>query len=491
MMKALRFSETEGLRVEDVEIPKPSPFEVLIKISRCGICSTDSQIIGGYVPGFDHTLGHEFVGVITESPSDPSFINSRVVGEINCKCSGCDHPDPIFRRNHAPKRTVLGIIAKDGCMAEYCTLPLENLHLVPDDITDDEACFAEPLAAACRVAEQGMIRPNENIAVIGDGKLGLLVAHVIATYQNKNSTTTSSSLSPSSSPASVTCFGRHQNKLDLLEPVGVTGIVVTDTTAADYAGKFDIVIEASGSPQGILLALALTPPLGTIIQKSTCSAVVKDPKTVLTWSAVANDVVVNEKTVVGSRCGPFPPALEMLRKAETKQLVKAMLSAALPLEDGVKALEEAQKKGVVKNRASFEDGSWRFFAKEAQLCSRILANSSMLLTKGMVVPPRPTSLLLMGGRANAKVGSSLVTRGVSHRPVMAFFSPRADAFTPATSTQPTPSVSPVPKDNKPTGGFPLKSDVLWNLASIIIAVIFCLMYAIRAKIDAALILARL
>ncbi|KAL4513593.1 hypothetical protein Ndes2526A_g07549 [Nannochloris sp. 'desiccata'] len=113
----------------------------------------------------------------------------------------------------------------------------------------------------------------------------------------------------------------------------------------------------------------------------------------------------------------------------------------------------------------------------------------MLLTKGMVVPPRPTSLLLMGGRANAKVGSSLVTRGVLHRPVMAFFSPRADAFTPATSTQPTPSVSPVPKDNKPTGGFPLKSDVLWNLASIIIAVIFCLMYAIRAKIDAALILA--
>ncbi|KAL4540814.1 hypothetical protein Ndes2526B_g07643 [Nannochloris sp. 'desiccata'] len=107
----------------------------------------------------------------------------------------------------------------------------------------------------------------------------------------------------------------------------------------------------------------------------------------------------------------------------------------------------------------------------------------------MVVPPRPTSLLLMGGRANAKVGSSLVTRGVLHRPVMAFFSPRADAFTPATSTQPTPSVSPVPKDNKPTGGFPLKSDVLWNLASIIIAVIFCLMYAIRAKIDAALILA--
>jgi len=350
MMKALRFSETEGLRIEDVEIPKPSPSEALIKMSRCGVCSTDFQIIDGYVPGFKYTLGHEFVGVVTESPSDPSLSNCRVVGEINCKCSECDHPNPIFRRNHAPERTVLGIIAKDGCMAEYCTLPVENLHRVPDDITDEEACFAEPLAAACRVAEQGMIRTNESIAVIGDGKLGLLVAHVIATYQNPNTTTATDFSSPASSsaPPSVTCFGRHQNKLDLLKHVGVTGVLVSDTTATDYTGKFDTVIEASGSPQGILLALALTPPLGTIIQKSTCSTVVKDPKTVLTWSAVANDVVVNEKTVVGSRCGPFPPALDMLRNVETKQLVKAMLTAAFPLEDGVQAFEEAQKKGVIK-----------------------------------------------------------------------------------------------------------------------------------------------
>jgi threonine dehydrogenase-like Zn-dependent dehydrogenase len=340
-MKALRFSEAEGLRVQEVDIPKPSGNEALIKISRAGVCSTDFQIIDGYVPGFDHTLGHEFVGVVVESPSDQSLVNRRVVGEINCKCSACDHPDRIFRRNHAPERTVLGILAKDGCISEYCTLPLENVHLVPDDVTDEEACFAEPLAAACRVAEQGMIRQGENVAVIGDGKLGLLVAHAISIYQRQqNQNLTSSS--------SITCFGRHQNKLDLLKPVGVTGILVSETTATDYAGKFDVVIEASGSPQGILLALALTPPLGSIIQKSTCSTVIKDPKMVLTWSAVANDVVVNEKTVVGSRCGPFPPALEMLQQAETKALVKAMLSASLPLEDGVKAIEEAQKKGVIK-----------------------------------------------------------------------------------------------------------------------------------------------
>eukprot|EP00976_Prorocentrum_cordatum_P095520 1190209-Prorocentrum_minimum.AAC.2 len=340
-MKALRFSDAEGLRLEEVEIPKPAVDEVLIKVSRAGVCSTDFHIIGGYVPGFNHTLGHEFVGVVVESPSDLSLINRRVVGEINCKCGPCNHLDPIFRRNHAPERTVLGIIARDGCLAEYCTLPLENLHFVPDDLTDEEACFAEPLAAACRVAEQGIIRPGENIAVIGDGKLGLLVAHVMATSQAQEN--------QSSPPvASVTCFGRHQNKLDLLKPAGVSGVIVSDTTATDYAGKFDVTVEASGSSAGILSALALTPPLGTIIQKSTCSTVVQDPNTVLTWSAVANDVVVNEKTVIGSRCGPFPPALEMLRRAETKALVKAMLSATYPLEDGVKAVEEAQRKGVIK-----------------------------------------------------------------------------------------------------------------------------------------------
>jgi threonine dehydrogenase-like Zn-dependent dehydrogenase len=360
-MKALKYSEAEGLRVEEIAIPIPKPNEVLIKVLRAGICSTDFQIIGGYVPGFKEALGHEFVGVVKESPNDPSLIGRRVAAEINCKCGPCNHPNPIFRRNHAPERTVLGIIAKDGCMAEYSTLPIENVHLVPDDVTDEEACFAEPLAAACRVAEQGLIRAGENIAVIGDGKLGLLAAHVIATYQNQNKTDPSSvrvssreshprgsNLLETDRPSLVTCFGRHQNKLDLLKPVGVTGVIVSDSTSVEYAGKFDVVIEASGSPQGILLALALTPPLGTIIQKSTCSTVVKDPKTVLTWSAVANDVVVNEKTVVGSRCGPFPPALEMLRNSETKALVKAMLSASFPLEEGVKAIEEAQKKGVIK-----------------------------------------------------------------------------------------------------------------------------------------------
>lgn len=340
-MKALRFSEEKGLRVEEVPVPEPASSEALIKIIRAGVCSTDLEIIRGYVPGFNFTLGHEFVGVVEQAPGNPELIGRRVVGEINCKCAACNHPEPIFVRNHAPERTVLGIIGKDGCMAEYCTLPLENLHLVPDDVSDAEACFTEPLAAACRIVEQHAVRPGDSIAVIGDGKLGLLVAHVLARqHENDNK-------APGVPPSPpLTFLGRHKRKLDLVE--GVNRIVVQDSTAADLAGKFDVVVEASGSPQGITLAAALTRPLGTIVQKSTCSTVVTDPRTVVQWSTIANDVVVNEKKVIGSRCGPFPPALELLRNEMTKRLVKAMLDAEVALEEGVEGIDVAQRKGALK-----------------------------------------------------------------------------------------------------------------------------------------------
>lgn len=154
-MKALRYSVDKGLRLEEVDVPSSSADgEALIKILRAGICSTDLEIIRGYVPNFDNILGHEFVGEVVECSSDPALVGRRVVGEINCPCEPCDHEDPIFVRNHAPKRTVLGIIARDGAMAEYTSLPPANLHLVPDDVSDQEACFAEPLAAACRIVEQ-------------------------------------------------------------------------------------------------------------------------------------------------------------------------------------------------------------------------------------------------------------------------------------------------------------------------------------------------
>lgn len=158
-MKALRYSEDKGVRLEEVPVPIiDGNNEVLIKVLRAGICSTDLEITRGYVPGYDATLGHEFVGqVAVDSPSSNHLIaGCRVVAEINCPCEPCAHPDPFFVRNHTPKRTVLGIIGRDGTMAEYCSLPPGNLHIVPDDVTDQEACFAEPLAAACRIIEQNV-----------------------------------------------------------------------------------------------------------------------------------------------------------------------------------------------------------------------------------------------------------------------------------------------------------------------------------------------
>jgi threonine dehydrogenase-like Zn-dependent dehydrogenase len=154
-MQALRYSEGKGLRLEQVPLPSLGERDALIKVRRAGVCNTDIELMKGYVPGYDLTLGHEFVGDVVSCPADPALEGRRVVGEINCRCDAAfAHPDPIFVRNHAPERTVLGIIAKDGCMAEYVTLPRENLFTVPEELTDAEACFAEPLAAACRVVEQ-------------------------------------------------------------------------------------------------------------------------------------------------------------------------------------------------------------------------------------------------------------------------------------------------------------------------------------------------
>lgn len=329
-MKALRFSESEGLRVED-NVPKPiiKDNEALIKISRAGICSTDLEIIRGYVPGFDHTIGHEFVGIVEECTSDPTLLGKRVVGEINCICTACQHPDPIFRRNHTPDRVVLGIIGKDGTMAEYCTIPVENLHIVPESIDDQVATFAEPLAAACRIIEQSVIKQQEDdskVAVIGDGKLGILIAHALSMHG-----------------CNVTFLGRHPRKLDMVEGVAQR-VVVGETTATELAAAYDVVIEASGSPNGIKLALALCRPLGTLVLKSTCSSVGEQTK----WCDVANDVVVNEKVVVGSRCGPFQPALELLKDEKTKKLVSGMVDATFLLSEGVHAIERAQQKGTLK-----------------------------------------------------------------------------------------------------------------------------------------------
>jgi threonine dehydrogenase-like Zn-dependent dehydrogenase len=366
MMQALRFSEEHGLRLEAVPLPIPAAGEALIRISRAGVCSTDLEIMRGYVPGFDHTMGHEFVGVVLSSESDRSWEGERVVGEINCRCGApFSHPDPVFERNHAPERTVLGIIGKDGAMAQYCTLPVGNLHRVPHELSDLEACFAEPLAAACRIVEQKVrrvggnrrsrclqmvssavifsrrpppppppsrpqvIRSGDAVAVIGDGKLGLLIAQVLVAEHD----------------AAVTHLGRHQRKLGLVE--GTTAVVVGDGTAVELAQRFDVVVEASGSSQGITLAMALSRPLGTLVLKSTCSAA--GGAAAQAWAPVCSDVVVNEKRLVGSRCGPFQPALQLLRgDARVRRLVNAMVDEAVPLAEGVAAVAAAQRRGALK-----------------------------------------------------------------------------------------------------------------------------------------------
>jgi threonine dehydrogenase-like Zn-dependent dehydrogenase len=223
---------------------------------------------------------------------------------------------------------VLGIIGKDGCMSEYINLPVENLHRVPDGINDLEATFTEPLAAACRILEQKAVKPGQRVAVIGDGKFGLLIAQnlVVAGHED------------------VTHFGRHRSKLELVE--GTTRELVADDTATKYAQSFDVCIEASGSSQGIRLAAALTRSLGTIVLKSTCSTVGDDRAPA--FAAIANDTVVQELTLVGSRCGPFPPALKALQDARVKRLVAAMVSAEYSVSEGIEAIEKAKTKGVLK-----------------------------------------------------------------------------------------------------------------------------------------------
>ncbi len=310
-MRALRFDGTP--RVVDIEPPAPAPGEARIRVRRAGICSTDLEICRGYMR-FSGTLGHELVGEVIESP-DASWIGRRVTGEINLGCGHCARCLAGLSR-HCATRTVLGILGKDGCFAEELTLPLANLHAVPEGLSDELAVFTEPLAAAFEILEQIAVPPNARVAVLGDGKLGTLVALVLA-----------------QTGAELTVIGKHADKLARIAPHVSRTVIHGD--AID--GEFDIVVEATGSPSGFEAARGLLRPRGTMVLKSTFHGALELDTAPL---------VIDEITLVGSRCGPFPPALRAL--ASSRIDPSPLIEASYPLSDGVRALERAAEPGVAK-----------------------------------------------------------------------------------------------------------------------------------------------
>ena len=314
MMKALCFINNR-LGVIETGLPRAKN-EALIRVMRSGICNTDLEIVRGYA-GFSGTIGHEFVGVVEKADDAPEWVGKRVVGEINAGCGVCDLCLKGDSR-HCPNRTVLGIVGRDGCHAEYVSLPVVNLLEVPANVTDEQAVFVEPLAAAYGITEQVEINPETRVAVIGDGKLGLLCA-----------------LSLNLKSDNVFLIGKHQEKMRIAERAGIEGVMLAE--AAKLNRSFDIAVEASGSESGFATALDLLKPRGKLVLKSTFSG---KP----TWEAWR--VVVDEITIVGSRCGRFAPALKLLEEGKIE--VESFISGEFSLSEGVAAMQRAAEKGTLK-----------------------------------------------------------------------------------------------------------------------------------------------
>lgn len=313
-MKALRVSGG-GIYLEEVDRPQ-SDGEVLIRVIKSGICNTDLEIARGYA-GFKGTIGHEFVGVV-ESSSDPEWLGKRVVGEINVGCGECVLCCGGDSR-HCANRTVLGIHGRDGAHAEFLTLPARNLLPVPDDVSDVGAVFVEPLAAAYGICEQVGFDHSDRVAIIGDGKLGILCARSLSRLAN-----------------GITIVGKYRDKLQLAAKYGnVTGVLLNDVD--NLKRNFEIVIEASGSEAGFATALDLLKPRGMLILKSTFHGVSR-------WNA--SRIVVDEITIRGSRCGRFEPALKLLSDGIVE--VEDMVSEEFELKDGINAMERASQSGVLK-----------------------------------------------------------------------------------------------------------------------------------------------
>ena len=304
--------ENNKIDLRDVAAPR-KPEEALIKIRKAGICSTDLELVKGYYP-YTGILGHEFVGVVVEA-DDASWIGQRVVGEINVVCNQCQQC-LNGRSTHCENRTVLGIVNRGGTFAEFTQLPIANLHRVPDSVPDEMAVFTEPLAAALEIQQQIQIKPTDRVLLVGAGRLGQLIAQTLA---------------PTGCDLRV--VARHAHQQHLLQ---ARGIRIIDEEEIQ-AWRWDVVVEATGSPSGFELARKALRPRGTLVMKSTYKG---------DMSVNFSSIVVDEIQIVGSRCGPFEPALRLLESRQVDPTV--LIADEFKLQDGLKAFERAAETGVLK-----------------------------------------------------------------------------------------------------------------------------------------------
>jgi threonine dehydrogenase-like Zn-dependent dehydrogenase len=309
-MRALVFDGQLSYRPQH---PTPTPLggEVLVRVHCAGVCETDLQLMKGYM-GFRGILGHEFVGVAESGP----FSGRRVVGEINCACRRCA-TCLAGLPTHCPNRTVLGILNHDGAFADTISVPQANLHLVPDSVPTDIAVFTEPVAAAFQIPAQIAVRASDRVVVLGDGRLGNLCAQVLALRSDH-----------------LLVIGKHSDKLELLKANGIATSLLTDVIDERVA---DIVVDCTGSSSGLPTALKLVRPRGTIVLKTTVAG-----EQTLAWAPF----VIDEVTLVGSRCGPFDQALAALAGGTID--VRPLISDRFDLSRGTDALERATAPGVLK-----------------------------------------------------------------------------------------------------------------------------------------------
>jgi threonine dehydrogenase-like Zn-dependent dehydrogenase len=311
-MRAVRLSPGVVQFVTDAPQPQPPEGEVLVRVLMAGICETDLQLTRGYM-GFCGILGHEFVGIAESG----QFAGRRVVGEINCPCGACDICAAGLE-NHCPNRTVLGISGRDGAFADFLSLPERNLHPVPDELPTDVAVFTEPVAAALRLGVQWPHWSDRRVLVLGDGRLGNLCAQVLH-----------------GCCADLRVVGKHRWKLDLLEAEGIETVMLGDVEHERRLA--DVVVDCTGSDGGFSIATQLVRPQGTIVLKTTVAGEQTLPMATL---------VIDEITVIGSRCGPFADAIEALRSGRVN--VRPLISATRPIEEARQALDQAHRPEVLK-----------------------------------------------------------------------------------------------------------------------------------------------